>query len=481
MTSGITRRQFLPAAAAAALSAGLRAQDGSSARPPRYRKALKYHMIREDLPLVDKFKLIKDLGFEGLEIHRREKLEPRDVRHAVEATGIEVHGVLNSADPDLTGAIDLARGYGATSVLVVAGRVTAETPYDRNYAETQKLLRGAVPHAERSGIRLLVENVWNSFLLSPLEMARYLDELESDAVGAYFDVGNVVRFEDEEHVAIAVLGAVKDLDLPDGFGGELPDGGVRVLEQGLRAGREDVVVAFDPGLRRQRVRGEHVVSGLLDDCDVLLDRTHLGIAGLEELADGGWGVVGQPDQFTDDQEPSGGQGRRPGGERVGEADVVGRTFRPEQIDLVKDLGDVVHVHSPGPHQVADARLLGPPQQVVQEQLGCINGVNRGAEFLRQGQRLAAGAAAGVDNEAEFPFRKQPQDVQRMAVVARAELFHSAEEEGDWIGGGHGRCELRHEAVGRSADQLKPTTVRGAAQKAGSCWTTYSSPSVPVAL
>ncbi|HUG91629.1 MAG TPA: sugar phosphate isomerase/epimerase family protein [Planctomycetaceae bacterium] len=206
MSTEVNRRRFLTRTVVGGLAAlratQLAARDESpplektprNGHAPRIRKALKYHMIRENLPLADKFKLIRDLGFEGLEIHRREKLEPGDVRQAAAAAGVEVHGVLNSADPDLTAAIDLAKGYGATSVLVVAGRVTAETPYDRNYVETQKRLRGAIPHAERSGIRLLVENVWNDFLLSPLEMARYLDELDSDAVGAYFDVGNVVRF-----------------------------------------------------------------------------------------------------------------------------------------------------------------------------------------------------------------------------------------------------------------------------------------------
>ena len=66
--------------------------------------------------------------------------------------------------------------------------------YDEVYRDTQQWLREAVPLAEKAKVKLLVENVWNNFLLSPLEMARYIDELDSPYVGSYFDVGNVVRF-----------------------------------------------------------------------------------------------------------------------------------------------------------------------------------------------------------------------------------------------------------------------------------------------
>ena len=76
---------------------------------------------------------------------------------------------------------------------MVAGRVNAANPYDQVYQQQQDRLRAAVPHAEKQNINLLIENVWNGFLLSPLEMKRFIDELESPAIGAYFDVGNVVR------------------------------------------------------------------------------------------------------------------------------------------------------------------------------------------------------------------------------------------------------------------------------------------------
>ncbi len=193
MSDSPNRRQLLAAGAALAASgflASARAADGKG----RIRKAVKYHMIAEKLSVLDKFKLLKDLGFDGVEFRTWEKIERREVARARDATGLVVHGVVNSTNPDIRGAIDLAKFYGGTSVLVVTGRVGQGNAYDEVYRGTQSLIRSALPHAEKSGVKVLIENVWNNFLLSPLEMARYLDELESPAAGAYFDVGNVVRY-----------------------------------------------------------------------------------------------------------------------------------------------------------------------------------------------------------------------------------------------------------------------------------------------
>jgi L-ribulose-5-phosphate 3-epimerase len=198
------RRRFLKSAAAMAASAfvstGRDLNDRAVAGQftGRIKKALKFHMIAGDAPISEKLRMVKELGYEGLEIHRRDALDGdhpldrRELLKASEQVGIPFHGVLNSSSPDLRGMIELAKYLGASSVLVVAGRVTADTSYDENYRAAQGLLRGAAPLAEKLGVRLLVENVWNNFLLSPLEMARFLDEIDSPAVGAYFDIGNVV-------------------------------------------------------------------------------------------------------------------------------------------------------------------------------------------------------------------------------------------------------------------------------------------------
>lgn len=90
--------------------------------------------------------------------------------------------------------IELAVALEADTILVVPGIVSETTTYDECYKRSQEELKKILPFAEKNRVHIGIENVWNKFLLSPLEMARYIDELDSDYVGAYFDVGNVLQF-----------------------------------------------------------------------------------------------------------------------------------------------------------------------------------------------------------------------------------------------------------------------------------------------
>lgn len=194
----LNRREFLTVStgALAAMSLGQlagRADEISFAG--RIKKAVKFHMVVDDtLSIREKFELLKDLGFDGTEIRTRDKLDKDEVKAASDAAGLPIHGVINSNSPDIAGAVDLAKFYGGTSVLVVAGRVNEERPYDENWNEWHARLKEAAPYAQQQGIKLLVENVWNNFLISPLEMRYFIDSVESPAVGVYFDVGNIVRY-----------------------------------------------------------------------------------------------------------------------------------------------------------------------------------------------------------------------------------------------------------------------------------------------
>ncbi|MFC5649923.1 sugar phosphate isomerase/epimerase family protein [Paenibacillus solisilvae] len=89
--------------------------------------------------------------------------------------------------------IEIASALGAKTILVVPGNVDAEIPYDRAYASAQEALLLLAPEASSAGIAIGVENVWNGFLLSPLEFAVFLDELNEPAIRAYFDVGNAMN------------------------------------------------------------------------------------------------------------------------------------------------------------------------------------------------------------------------------------------------------------------------------------------------
>ncbi len=88
----------------------------------------------------------------------------------------------------------LASALGVDAILVVPGVVTPDVPYDAAYSRAQEALKTLAPEAERRRVAIAVENVWNRFLLSPLEMACFIDEIGSEWVGAYFDAGNVLAF-----------------------------------------------------------------------------------------------------------------------------------------------------------------------------------------------------------------------------------------------------------------------------------------------
>lgn len=168
-------------------------------------------MVAEGDDLLAKFRLLKELGYDGVELDSPNSFSRSEVLEAKEAAGIEIHGVVDSihwskplSHPDekireeglqgLLAALGDAKAYGATTVLLVPAVVSKGVSYGDAYRRSQGMIRKALPLAEESGVRIAIENVWNHFLLSPVEMARYLDEFESPRMGVYFDVGNIVRY-----------------------------------------------------------------------------------------------------------------------------------------------------------------------------------------------------------------------------------------------------------------------------------------------
>lgn len=95
--------------------------------------------------------------------------------------------------------IDAAVILGADTVLVVPGRVDEENSYIDCYNRSLQSLKELVSYAESNKVIIGIENVWNKFLMSPLEMRRFIGEIGSPYVKAYFDVGNVVNFSYPEY------------------------------------------------------------------------------------------------------------------------------------------------------------------------------------------------------------------------------------------------------------------------------------------
>lgn len=90
--------------------------------------------------------------------------------------------------------IDICRYLGGDTVLIVPGLVTDSQDYETCYERAKQAFIHLSKRAEAQKIVIGVENVWNKFLLSPLEFRQFLDEINSPYVGAYFDVGNVLQF-----------------------------------------------------------------------------------------------------------------------------------------------------------------------------------------------------------------------------------------------------------------------------------------------
>lgn len=175
------------------------------------KKSLKFGMVKEKLSVMDKFKLLKDLGFHGVELDSPNDLNKKEILAARDKTGLEIPGTVNSfhwksplSDPDpkvrakcvesMKVALRDTKEYGGTTVLLVPGVVSEKVSYDDAYHRSQEEIKKLLPVAEETGVKIAIENVWNNFLISPMEAARYIDEFESDMIGWYFDVGNIIRY-----------------------------------------------------------------------------------------------------------------------------------------------------------------------------------------------------------------------------------------------------------------------------------------------
>ncbi len=163
------------------------------------KKAVIFSMFTEkDLSILDRFKILKDCGFEGVEVRINEKDERRAFREAVDKTGLVAHGVMNASEPDLEEAVSFASDIGATSILYV-GRYDRKRPLMESWREAQETVRRGLPAAERHGVKILIENVWAGFFFSPLDMERFVDEIDHPFFGAYYDIGNNARWGVPEH------------------------------------------------------------------------------------------------------------------------------------------------------------------------------------------------------------------------------------------------------------------------------------------
>lgn len=203
------RRQFLSSSALAASASALPSAFPSTTRAGEMdgilKKGVKFTMVQEpDLSVEDKFKMLKDVGFHGTELRTEHHTDYKMYREALDKSGFRVHGIVNSNKPDLTTAVKFSSDMGGNSVLYVA-KYDRTKPLMDSWNETIAVIRTGLEAAEEHKVKILVENVWAGFLISALDVERYVDEVNHPWFGSYFDVGNNVRWGVPQHW-IQVLG-----------------------------------------------------------------------------------------------------------------------------------------------------------------------------------------------------------------------------------------------------------------------------------
>ena len=196
------------------------------------KKSISIWSFAEGMKIVDCMKMAKDAGFDAIELALNEtgemglqssKDEILGYRKAADEIGIEISSlatglywsytltsdnekIREKAKSIVKKQLDAASLLGVDTILVVPGAVGVDfvpdsevIAYDVAYERALEAMKELAPYAESKKVYIGIENVWNKFLLSPLEMRDFIDEVGSDYVGSYFDVGNVIYSGYPEH------------------------------------------------------------------------------------------------------------------------------------------------------------------------------------------------------------------------------------------------------------------------------------------
>src|ERR1043165_7218733 len=199
-----TRRRFLSSVAASPFLAA-----AAESRLP-IRKAVEFNMLQPNTAsILARFQMAREAGFEEIECPTTpEQAKAEEMLAASKKSGLRIHSVMNQehwrsplssgdravVERSMEGmgpSLRNAKMWGADTVLLVPAVVNPETTYAQAWERSQKQIRKLIPLAEEYKVIIGIEEVWNKFLLSPLEFARFVDEFKSPWIRAYFDIGNV--------------------------------------------------------------------------------------------------------------------------------------------------------------------------------------------------------------------------------------------------------------------------------------------------
>jgi L-ribulose-5-phosphate 3-epimerase len=190
------------------------------------RPSIRLSALPNGRSFYDRFRLAAEAGFEGLELSVDDG-PPDALGEAAARAGLVIHSVhctanyshpLSSGDPEILAqgvattldALETARLLGADTLLLVPATVGEGTSYADAWRRSQQVIRRDIlPAAVAKGVVLAIENVWNGFLLSPIDYARYVAAFESPFVRPYLDVGNIIFGRPEDWIDLAGPSIVK--------------------------------------------------------------------------------------------------------------------------------------------------------------------------------------------------------------------------------------------------------------------------------
>jgi len=223
-----SRREFLQSTVTTACSAGLGAWGSAelfgasraagtalanlAAAPLPIKKGLVLDMLPAKLSYAERMKLARDVGFDVVQAPTTpDEHEAEEIKKAADGANLRIDSVMNMdhwkyplssgdlavVEKSLAGmrtSLHNAKLWGSDAVLLVPAVVNAQTSYREAWSRSQTQIRKLLPLAEELKIVIAIEEVWNKFLLSPLEMSRYIGEFQSPWIQAWFDVGNVMFY-----------------------------------------------------------------------------------------------------------------------------------------------------------------------------------------------------------------------------------------------------------------------------------------------
>jgi L-ribulose-5-phosphate 3-epimerase len=223
-----SRREFLKSTVTAACSTGLSvcgfteliaaspaSRSSLAAQRPAplpIKKGVLLEMLPAKLSYADRLKMARDVGFEVIQAPTTpDEHEAEEIKKAADGANVRIDSVMNmdhwkyplsssdaaAVDKSLAGmrtSLHNAKLWGSDAVLLVPAVVNPQTSYRDAWSRSQKEIRKLLPLAEELKMVIAIEEVWNNFLLSPLEMVKYIGEFQSPWIQAWFDVGNVLLY-----------------------------------------------------------------------------------------------------------------------------------------------------------------------------------------------------------------------------------------------------------------------------------------------